>query len=78
MPKTRKASFPKKAKKCPWARMGAEPARSARFSVQCGATRSPALPSHVDLRSFCSKVEDQGHLGSCTANQLAGALEFLK
>jgi C1A family cysteine protease len=36
------------------------------------------LPSRVDLRPLCSKVEDQGQLGSCTANALAGALEFLE
>jgi C1A family cysteine protease len=40
--------------------------------------RVPAtLPSSVDLRPQCSKVEDQGQLGSCTANALAGATEFL-
>jgi C1A family cysteine protease len=38
----------------------------------------PALPSHADLRPLCSKVEDQGSLGSCTANALAGALEYLE
>jgi C1A family cysteine protease len=32
----------------------------------------------VDLRPQCSKVEDQGNLGSCTANALVGALEFLE
>lgn len=36
------------------------------------------LPSSVDLRAQCSPVEDQGQLGSCTANSLAGALEFLE
>ena len=36
------------------------------------------LPRKVDLRPLCSKVEDQGNLGSCTANALAGALEFLE
>ena len=36
------------------------------------------LPSKVDLRPLCSKVEDQGQLGSCTANALAGAIEFLE
>ncbi len=36
------------------------------------------LPRSVDLRPLCSKVEDQGDLGSCTANALAGALEFLE
>jgi C1A family cysteine protease len=41
--------------------------------------RIPArLPSKVDLRPTCSPVEDQEALGSCTANALAGALEFLE
>jgi C1A family cysteine protease len=36
-----------------------------------------ALPSKVDLRPECPKtVYDQGQLGSCTANAIAGALEF--
>ena len=41
--------------------------------------RIPAkLPPSIDLRSVCSEVEDQGQLGSCTANALAGALECLE
>jgi C1A family cysteine protease len=36
------------------------------------------LPRKVDMRSKCSPVEDQGQLGSCTANALVGALEFLE
>ena len=41
--------------------------------------RIPAiLPGKVDLRPTCSKVEDQGQLGSCTANALVGGLEFLE
>lgn len=36
--------------------------------------RVPArLPSSVDLRKFCSPVEDQGQIGSCTGNALLGA-----
>jgi C1A family cysteine protease len=35
------------------------------------------LPPSVDLRPQCSEVEDQGQLGSCTANALVGATEFL-
>lgn len=35
------------------------------------------LPAKVDLRPWCSPVENQEDLGSCTANALAGALEFL-
>ena len=41
-------------------------------------SRVPAiLPEKIDLRPQCPAVEDQGQLGSCTANALAGALEFL-
>src|SRR5882672_3101009 len=36
------------------------------------------LPRSVDLRPHCSPVEDQGDLGSCTGNALAGAVEFLE
>lgn len=35
------------------------------------------LPSSVDLRDLCSTVENQGALGSCTANALVGNLEFI-
>ncbi|HKW41548.1 MAG TPA: C1 family peptidase [Gemmatimonadales bacterium] len=36
------------------------------------------LPPSVDLRPGCSAVEDQGSLGSCTGNAIAGAVEFLE
>jgi C1A family cysteine protease len=36
------------------------------------------LPKSVDLRATCSPVENQGDLGSCTANALFGNLEFLE
>jgi C1A family cysteine protease len=35
-----------------------------------------ALPSKVDLRPQCPPVYDQGQLGSCTGNAIAGAIEF--
>ena len=36
-----------------------------------------ALPAQFDLRNRCPKtVYDQGYLGSCTANAIAGAIEF--
>jgi C1A family cysteine protease len=35
-------------------------------------------PDHADLRSFCSPVEDQGALGSCTGNAIVGAMEVLE
>lgn len=31
----------------------------------------------VDLRQYCSPIEDQGPIGSCTGNAIAGALELL-
>lgn len=34
------------------------------------------LSAQIDLRSQCPNVYDQGQLGSCTANAIAGALEF--
>jgi len=35
-----------------------------------------ALPTAVDLRPQCPPVYDQGQLGSCTGNAIAGAIEF--
>ena len=35
------------------------------------------LKSIVDLRIYCSPIEDQGNLGSCTGNAVAGAIELL-
>jgi len=41
--------------------------------------RVPArAPAKIDLRGGCSAVEQQGNLGSCTAQALVGALEFLE
>ena len=36
------------------------------------------LPPKVDLRVGCSRVENQGQRGSCTANALVGNMEFLQ
>jgi len=35
-----------------------------------------ALPPSTDLRRRCPAVYNQGQLGSCTANAIAGAIEF--
>lgn len=35
------------------------------------------LPPSADLRQKCPDVYDQGSLGSCTANAIAGAVEFI-
>ncbi|CAF1433007.1 unnamed protein product [Rotaria sp. Silwood1] len=39
--------------------------------------RTDQLPPNVDLRSDMTPVEDQSQLGSCVANCLAGAYEYL-
>jgi hypothetical protein len=36
------------------------------------------LPTSVDLRPRCSPVEDQGDLGSCTANGGVGLIEYFE
>jgi C1A family cysteine protease len=35
-------------------------------------------PAAVDLRAWCSPVENQGQLGSCTANAAAGIVEYFE
>src|SRR5207245_3583870 len=42
------------------------------------AAVKPALPASVDLRSFCSPVENQGGLGSCSAHAAAGVVEYFE
>ena len=37
---------------------------------------SNALPDSVDLRQWCSPIEDQGAIGSCTAFAGAGLVEY--
>jgi C1A family cysteine protease len=37
-----------------------------------------SLPPSADLRKWCSPVENQGELGSCTANAGAGMVEYFE
>jgi len=37
-----------------------------------------SLPASVDLRKYCSPIEDQGQLGSCTANAGVGMVEYFE
>ncbi|RKX60844.1 MAG: cysteine protease [Thermodesulfobacteriota bacterium] len=39
-------------------------------------TKKLSLPSSVDLRPWCSPVENQGSLGSCTAHAAVGLIEY--
>jgi len=48
--------------------------RDVLFNI--GAEHLAALPSKIDLRPTCPTICDQGALGSCTANAIAGAVQF--
>jgi C1A family cysteine protease len=54
---------------------GRPPGRASR-GTGARAAMSTKLPASVDLREWCSAVEDQGRLGSCTANAGAGVIEY--
>src|SRR5438105_3007413 len=41
-----------------------------------GGLSAPANPSRQDLRAYFSPIEDQGQLGSCTANAAVALLEY--
>jgi C1A family cysteine protease len=63
-----------------------EPAQGAAQSVstllqRIGADKTRdegTLPTSVDLRDAFSPIEDQGQLGSCTANAGAGVIEYFE
>lgn len=41
-------------------------------------TRKKSIPTHVDLREFCSPVHDQSTIGSCTAQAAVSLIEYLE
>lgn len=62
-------------------------ATTVQNNVQVMAERSEAglfrpevkkLPRSVDLRELCSPIEDQGNIGSCTAQAVCGLVEYLQ
>lgn len=40
--------------------------------------KAPALPGKIDLTQWCSEVENQGNLGSCTAHAAMGIIEYFE
>ncbi|MGD8450837.1 MAG: C1 family peptidase [Phycisphaerae bacterium] len=53
--------------------------RTAKFAAK-GAIKARAttkLPPSVDLSSECTRIENQGEIGSCTAHSVVGLLEYL-
>ncbi len=42
------------------------------------SSKDAKIPSSADLRQWCSPIEDQGGIGSCTANAVVGVVEYLQ
>lgn len=59
----------------PSARRGG-PVTSSSSGVATGT--APAIAAMVDLRAYCSPIEDQGMIGSCTANAAVGLIEYME
>jgi len=43
-----------------------------------GPLKAAGLPPSVDLRQYCSPIEDQGPIGSCTAQAVVGLVEYFE
>jgi len=46
--------------------------------ARAGIAAAPAVAARVDLSEWCSPVENQGSLGSCTANAAVGLYEYFE
>ena len=53
-------------------------AMSKKLKIKVGGAKAPATPASVDLRTWCSPVENQGALGSCTAHAGMGVVEYFE
>jgi C1A family cysteine protease len=51
---------------------------SKKLGLTPGKKRATALPDTVDLRQWCSPVENQKGLGSCTAHAGVGVVEYFQ
>jgi C1A family cysteine protease len=49
---------------------------SSNFEFELKVSGKSALPSKVDLREYCSPVETQGKIGSCTAHAGVSLVEY--
>jgi hypothetical protein len=51
---------------------------SKTMGVAEGGKKLKAAPTSVDLRAWCSPIENQKSLGSCTANAAVGVVEYFQ
>ena len=47
-----------------------------KINLKPSGSKVMKVPAAADLRSWCSKIEDQKNLGSCTANAGVGMVEY--
>jgi C1A family cysteine protease len=48
------------------------------FNKDLKLTAAAAAPGSVDLREWCSEIEDQKNIGSCTAQAAVGVVEYFQ
>lgn len=53
-------------------------AMSETMGLAASGKKPKALPPTVNLRPWCSPIENQKNLGSCTANAAAGVVEYFE
>ncbi len=51
---------------------------AGKLGVAASGKKAKAPPGKTDLRSWCSPVENQGMLGSCTAHACVGVAEYFQ
>ena len=56
----------------------AEHPKIAAMSKKLGLTAPPKAPTKVNLRQWCSPIENQGNLGSCSAHAGVGVVEYME
>lgn len=59
-------------------KLSSQPASRPKKSTAGTEAAPPALPAKVDLREHCPPIENQGSIGSCTANAGVGLLEYFE
>jgi len=54
------------------------PIKDMLHSIGAGEAQSPDLTDSIDLREWCPPIENQGSLGSCTAQAGVGMVEYFE
>ena len=60
------------------AALGQKPVKEMLRAAGVGPKAAAKLPATADLRQWCSPIEDQGNIGSCTAHAGVGMVEYFE